>query len=448
MNKFECVVFDLDGTLIDSIPHLFHVYRQFLQKFGFQGSKREFDSLNGPKLDKIVAYLKKKYDLKPTKYELLKNYNNEIEKVYRTKISPMTGVKKLLEFLQENGYGIGLVTSSNKKNTNIVLKKHNLLKYFSFFVYGDDVTKSKPAPDIYKICIRCAGIEKNNILVLEDSKNGYDSAISAGLRCKRTTNFSFIKNWLLKNNIAPSYQFVDDGPFIITSTLSNYKISVANKKKINRIWNILQKKRKHQLINNKVLCLNSIIKKNNKTYIHGNFFDYKIILADKFDSFLKLNLQPIGVSGMIIFYHNKKAYTIFSQRSKNHTDYVNYFELVPSGHINMSTPSQKRINFYSHLTEEFVEETGVNNRFIQQISSLCLIKDRKNCLYDICSLIELSTNKKIIQKFFYTSSEYSKPIFIPISNLSKFIEKNYSKIVPTSLGIIKFFLHEKFVQFN
>ena len=75
MNKFKCIVFDLDGTLVDSTSHLFNVYKQFLKKYGHIGTKKDFEKLNGPKLDQIINLLKKKYRLKPSKLKLKKYYD-------------------------------------------------------------------------------------------------------------------------------------------------------------------------------------------------------------------------------------------------------------------------------------------------------------------------------------------------------------------------------------
>lgn len=447
MNKFECIVFDLDGTLIDSISHLFNIYKQFLKKYGYKGTSKEFNLLNGPKLNEVVGYLKQKYNLESPKSELLKYYNNEVEKTYRTKIILTRGVKKFLEFLKENNYKIGLVTSSNKKNTDAVLLKNDILDYFSFFVYGDDVSKSKPDPDIYKICIKRSNLNKNQIFVLEDSKNGYESAITAGLTCKKTTKFNIIQNWLSKNNISPNYKIITSDTCILNSKSSNHKISKNTKNKINQTWNLLQNNRTKKLSNNKVLSMKSIIKKNNVAYVKGEFIDYKTITSDRIDPSIKLNLYQIGISGMILFQNNKVGYTIFSVRNKNNTEYPNYLELIPSGNINKETLKDGKIDFNLHLIKEFVEETGLNSKYIKNISYLCLIKDKQNRVYDVCNSIELSVNKNMIMKHF-RSSEYSKPLFIPISSLSKFIEQNHSKIVPTSLGMLDFFLKEKFILSN
>jgi len=438
MNKFKCIVFDLDGTLIDTTPLLFNAYKEFLKKYDYLGTKKEFELLNGPKLDQIIIYLKKKYTLKPSKLKLKRHYDNQIKKIYQTKISLNEGVLDLLDFLKLNGYVIGLATSNSKKYTTSVLMKNNLLDYFSFLVYGDDVVIAKPDPEIYKICTKRSGFQKNEILVIEDSKNGFNSAKNAGLTCKKTIKFKLLENWLLKNNISPNYEIISTKSCKLKINEASYNMPKIAKKMINQTWNSLQKERKIKLKNNKVLSLKSISHEKNYILIKSEFIDYKNIISDRNEPKIKLNLSQIGISGMILFKNNKVNYTIFSKRDKNTTEYPNYFELIPSGNINLDNKN-KNNDINKHLIKEFIEETRLDSKYIKKIFCLGLIKDKQNRVYDICSCIELSINKKIIMKDFL-SSEYSKPIFISLPKLSKFIEKNHSKIVPTSIGILEQFL--------
>ena len=149
---------------------------------------------------------------------------------------------------------------------------------------------------------------------------------------------------------------------------------------------------------------------------------------------------------MILFKNNNSMYTIFSKRSKNTTEYPNYYELIPSGNINEKPMKNKKLKFNMDLINEFIEETGLNSKYIKKISFLCIIKDKQNVVFDICNIIELNINKKNILKYF-KSSEYSKPLFLPISSLAEFIEKNHKKMVPTSIGMIDFYLTEnKFIN--
>jgi len=313
--------------------------------------------------------------------------------------------------------------------------------YFSFFVYGDDVVIAKPNPEIYKICIKRSGFQKNEILVIEDSKNGFDSAKNAGLSCKKTIKFKLLENWLSKNNISPKYEIIESKSCIVTVKPSKNIISPNIQKRINQTWIKLQKNRKVKFSNDKVLILNSFIIKKGINYISTQFVDYKSIISNKFNPKINLNFNQIGISGMILFKNNNSYYTIFSKRNKNTTEYPNYLELVPSGHIDQKSIIDKFLKFNSNLINEFIEETNLNNKFIKKILFLCIIRDKQNLVYDICNIIELSTNKNIILKH-WKSSEYSKPIFVPISLLPKFIEKNHKNMVPTSIGIIDCYLRK------
>ena len=127
MKRFEWIVFDLDGTIIDSTNELYKIYKLFLKEFGFNGSKTEFNRLNGPKLEEIISILKSKYNIKEKKIDLLNNYNKKIQFGYKNKILPKKSSKKLLEFLARNQYKIGLVTSSSRKNTSLMTK---IILYF------------------------------------------------------------------------------------------------------------------------------------------------------------------------------------------------------------------------------------------------------------------------------------------------------------------------------
>ena len=115
MKKIEWIAIDLDGTLIDSTEVLFRVYKNFLKEFGCKGTRKEFNRLNGPKLKEIISFLMKKYSIKEKKSYLINKYTKKMEFEYRNTIKVKNGAKKFLDFLEKNGYKIGLVTSSSKK---------------------------------------------------------------------------------------------------------------------------------------------------------------------------------------------------------------------------------------------------------------------------------------------------------------------------------------------
>ena len=443
MKRFEWIVFDLDGTIIDSTNELYKIYKLFLKEFGFNGSKTEFNRLNGPKLEEIISILKSKYNIKEKKIDLLNNYNKKIQFGYKNKILPKKNSKKLLEFLARNQYKIGLVTSSSRKNTNLVLKKNKLLKYFSMIVCGDDVLRAKPYPDIYKLFLKKITSDKEKVLVIEDSKNGYESAKNAGLECLMVKNLGSLKKKLSKINDHP-YQIISSKNINLKIVPFSEKISVSQKKKIEKIWTNEQKNRKKKLFNSKVLSLKSIRSTSKKISISANFVDYKYIITDRHEPSIGLKLKQIGTSGLILIDDKKDEYTLFAKRSKNNTEYPNYFELVPSGNLDdFSKINSGNLDYKSKLLDELEEEMNIKKNQVKKIFEICVIKDKNNSVYDICCIIKLGTNKNRIMRNLRNTVEYTEPKFVKIKDTPRFIMRNYDKIVPTTLGLLEHYLKKK-----
>jgi len=175
-----CVFVDFDGTLINSIDSLYKSYCQFLGLYLIEGNKDEFNALNGPSTLEIVEILRAKHRLSQqvtdcySKYiEIIKtNYNNS---------EAFSDSEIFLSSLHLQGKKLVLVTSSRAENCLPLIEKFKWKKYFSDLVWGEDVKHSKPSPDIYLEAYRRMGVQKNNIIVIEDSLNGVRAAHAAGL---------------------------------------------------------------------------------------------------------------------------------------------------------------------------------------------------------------------------------------------------------------------------
>ena len=190
MKKYEWIFIDFDGTLVDSLDSLYNVYLNFLKKYGFDGTKKEFEKLNGPTLKEIVSYFKKQYKIVGTESELLKTYEHEIELSYSNNVKPIPGREELLNFFKKNGFNIALVTSCSKKIISSFLSNNNWTSFFDLIIHGELVSKSKPDPEIYNLALTESKSNQDAILVLEDSENGYISAKKAGLDCVIINNKS------------------------------------------------------------------------------------------------------------------------------------------------------------------------------------------------------------------------------------------------------------------
>ncbi len=183
LNKYEWIFFDMDGTLADSINQMYGIYQDFLKEHKLHGTLGEFSKLNGPSLKEIVSYLKKRYTLKENMNKLMVQYEKKMIEAYGNKILPRKGSNRLLTTLKKNNYKLALVTSANKKIATEFIKNNNWKKFFSVIVFGDEVKNSKPKPDIYQLCLKKTRADKKRVIVVEDSENGYKSALNAGLNC-------------------------------------------------------------------------------------------------------------------------------------------------------------------------------------------------------------------------------------------------------------------------
>jgi len=182
LNNSVWIFLDFDGVIANSNKVMFNTYIEFLKKFGLKGNETEYRKLDGPNLYEIIDYLKSNYNLKKTKNELVEEYYKKIQDEFNN-AEPSEGITILLEFLKKNSYKLGLVTSSLEKIVMPFLRKYNLFSYFDLYVFGNEIEKSKPDPEIYQLGIKKAKVDKNKILVLEDSDHGITSATRAGLFC-------------------------------------------------------------------------------------------------------------------------------------------------------------------------------------------------------------------------------------------------------------------------
>lgn len=216
---------------------------------------------------------------------------------------------------------------------------------------------------------------------------------------------------------------------------SEIQINEGDNTIIEKIWDN-ELKKNFQLTNNKVLSFVNLKKLDEKCVIKSQFVDFKYVLADRISPELNLGIAVFGVSGIIIL-KNKSDSIIFAKRNKNSAEYPNYLELIPSGHLDESIKIKDTINFKEHLLVEFEEETGISKKNIKKISTLGVIKDKINNVYDVCCVLEMDKKRFNMNILKNTNDEYYDPKLVFISELDSFVQENKTKIVPTSKAIIE-----------
>ncbi len=179
------VLIDLDGTLLDSVPALYHVYQQFLQTFEVRGSKEEFDQLNGVDFQEVLTTLKSKHKLYLDYEELHVLYQDLIKQAYKHDVHLFPGVRTFLHYAKEAGWHLAVVTSTELSLAQLALNAQGILKDFEAIFTSEKLPKGKPDPMIYLEALQKLGLSPDQVVGIEDSAKGVHAALAAGIETLR-----------------------------------------------------------------------------------------------------------------------------------------------------------------------------------------------------------------------------------------------------------------------
>jgi HAD superfamily hydrolase (TIGR01509 family) len=172
---------DLDGTLADSLGVLRKVYFRFSEEFGLKGSDPEFDHLNGPTVTEIVSILRTRYALPGEASDLSLIYNQFIDEAYE-EVLPLPGAMDVLEQAAKRGWKLALVTSNLRARAENWVGRNGFSSFLRAIVSAEEVQRGKPFPDLYECALSRSGCVVAGSIAVEDSPQGAQAALAAGLR--------------------------------------------------------------------------------------------------------------------------------------------------------------------------------------------------------------------------------------------------------------------------
>lgn len=183
MIDFKAVLFDMDGTLAEN-AQLHHQAWEvcLLERYGYALSPTE-TKVHGGKTKAIVESLLG--NVFPDDASAIEFHGYKEEKyrqIAKGKIVPVAGLLEFLDYLEQQGVKIALVTSADFKNTKFVLGDLKLESRFLVRVMGEDVKRGKPDPEPFALGASKLGVDAEDCLVFEDSLIGVKSGVAAGAR--------------------------------------------------------------------------------------------------------------------------------------------------------------------------------------------------------------------------------------------------------------------------
>lgn len=169
-NQIDTVLFDLDGTLLDSQALLNLSFQHTLNEFypDYQITEEDYNSFNGPTLRETFS----RFTSDEAKINEMIKYYRQFNMANHTKelIFPFSGAKEVLKRLHSEGYKLGIVSSKGIDAIKLGLDLYDLTKYFDTIVSQEDVSKPKPDPEGIKLAIKRLD-SKKKVLYLGDNVN-------------------------------------------------------------------------------------------------------------------------------------------------------------------------------------------------------------------------------------------------------------------------------------
>ncbi len=180
-NGYEAVIFDCDGTLVDSMPAHFDAWCEALASYGAGGIFKEdvFFAMGGRPTKDIVVDLNEEYDLKldPDAIALAKR------EAFLEKLGSVEFIEEVADFAKSLRGKIPMAVASGGSRY-VVEKTLRLLDcsdWFDEVVTADDVENGKPSPDIFLHAAKLLGVAPEKCLVIEDAPPGVAAAQAAGM---------------------------------------------------------------------------------------------------------------------------------------------------------------------------------------------------------------------------------------------------------------------------
>jgi HAD superfamily hydrolase (TIGR01509 family) len=184
----RAVIFDMDGVIVDSEPYSMQALIDTLRLYGIEPTAEDLRRSYGRRIrDDFVDYF--------ARYRVTADVNiamaHKEARYYHLAtghLQPFPGVRSLLTRLRDQGYRLALASSGDRVKVAFGMQALKLNGTFEAVVSGNDVTHSKPAPEIYMMAAQRLGVAPVACVAIEDAPAGVEAAKRAGMRCIAVTN--------------------------------------------------------------------------------------------------------------------------------------------------------------------------------------------------------------------------------------------------------------------
>ena len=183
LNDIDAIIFDIDGTLVDSMHVWTDIDDIFLEKYHLEEPENFHEGMEGKSYSETAQYFLDLFpELPHTKQELEDEWHEMAFEIYTKELQLKKGAYEFILSMHKEGKKLGIATSNSRDLAEGLLMNTGVWQYLDAVWTSDEAKAGKPAPDVYLKVAESLGVEPKRCLVFEDVPNGILAGKNAGMK--------------------------------------------------------------------------------------------------------------------------------------------------------------------------------------------------------------------------------------------------------------------------
>ena len=182
LSGIKACIFDMDGTLVDSLGMWSDIDRRFFARYGMEIPADYEKKINHMSFLEMAQFTKEEYQIPDSVETIMELWTEWSKEEYESEIQAKPGAQELLQFLKEQGIPLSLATTNRKELYEPCLRRNHLYSYFDYIMNVNEINSAKSEPKIYQLLAAKMNVNPEETLVFEDILIAVNTAHQAGFK--------------------------------------------------------------------------------------------------------------------------------------------------------------------------------------------------------------------------------------------------------------------------
>ncbi len=205
LKDIKAVIFDLDGSLVDSMWIWKEIDVEYLGRFGITLPYNLQSEIEGKSFSETAIFFKERFQIPDSLEKMKEDWNQMAWDKYINDVPLKPGADKFLQYCVNHNIKLGIATSNSRQLVEAVAKARGFYEDFDCIMTACEVAKGKPSPDIYLAVAKALDVMPNQCLVFEDIVHGIMAGKNAGMKVCAVEDEYSIPQTVEKKKLADYY---------------------------------------------------------------------------------------------------------------------------------------------------------------------------------------------------------------------------------------------------